>query len=239
MISKCTSLPAVTCSVSALLEVHKNHWIAVGEDFSFAYSALLASGYTLMRQSTELAEFHALLLVASSITVVVSAVTSQGHRGSCWMFSATQALVSRQVLISGGYRVELSRVARRPLARMFFMVGDGGWTEGVFVFLSTIADLAFSFYTPFECLTEGTAAMACPTERVANINGEFDWQVTRVGVRLRLCGRRLRSRSPWSGAEVDGVDFLVPALRCRAGGAMSTGTWPQGALVGMDGQTPC
>ena len=148
--------PAVTCSVSALPEVHKNiglQWERTS--VLFAYSALLPSGYTHMRQSTELAEFDALLLVASSITVVVSAVTNQGHRGSCWMFSATQALVSRQVLISGGYRVELSRVARRPLARMFCYGWDGGWTEGVFVFLSTIADLAFSFYTPFECLTEG------------------------------------------------------------------------------------
>ena len=73
--------------------------------------------------------------------------------------------------------------------------------------------------------------MACPTERVANIIGEFDWQVTRVGVRLRLCGRRLRSRSPWSGAEVDGVGFfgactLVQGWRSHVHRDMS----PEGAL---------
>ena len=40
--------------------------------------------------------------------------------------------------------------------------------------------------------------MACPTGKVANTTGE----VTRIGVRLRLCGQGLRSRSPWLGAEV-------------------------------------
>ena len=46
--------------------------------------------------------------------------------------------------------------------------------------------------------------MACPTGKVANIIGEFDWRVARVGVRLLLCGHGLRSRLSWLGAEVDG-----------------------------------
>ena len=62
--------------------------------------------------------------------------------------------------------------------------------------------------------------MACPTGMVAIIIGEFVWRVARVGVRLRLCRQRLRSRSSWLGAEVDGVDFfLCPAHSCRAVGS--------------------
>ena len=87
--------------------------------------------------------------------------------------------------------------------------GGDEWTEGDYVHLSTDAGLAVSFSIPYVlCLTEEAASMVCPAEKVANITGEFGWRVTRVGVQLRLCGQGLRSRSPWLGAEVDGVDFF-------------------------------
>ena len=86
---------------------------------------------------------------------------------------------------------------------------DGGWTEGAFVFLSTVAGLAYSFYTPYvQCLTEG------PQPR-----------------RVQLCEQGLRSCSPWFGAEVDGVGVggesggRGAANRCRAVGVMSTKAW--------------
>ena len=53
---------------------------------------------------------------------MLSAVKCQGHCGSCRAFSATQALVSQLVLTLGGFRVELSRVACRAVARSDVMV---------------------------------------------------------------------------------------------------------------------
>ena len=49
--------------------------------------------------------------------------------------------------------------------------------------------------------------MACPTGEVANIVGEFDLRIARVGVWLRFWGHGLRSLSSWLGAEVDGRFF--------------------------------
>ena len=64
---------------------------------------------------------------------------------------------------------------------------DGGWTEGAYVHLSTDADLAISFYIPCVlCLTEETASMVCPAEKVANIIGEFDCLVLRATIALSL-----------------------------------------------------
>merc|ERR1711991_157609 len=52
---------------------------------------------------------------------------------------------------------------------------DGGWTEGAYDYLTTVAGLANSFYIPYEqSLTEETATIACPTEKVANITGEYE-----------------------------------------------------------------
>ena len=75
-------------------------------------------------------------LVASvGVIVVVSAVMSQGHHGSCWTFSATQAVDSQLVLTSGGYSVVLSalQVTSCTLSTGGCCGCDGCWTEGAFV----------------------------------------------------------------------------------------------------------
>ena len=61
------------------------------------------------------------------VTVVVT-VKNQSQSDSRWTFSV-QAVVSQVVFTSGGCRVELSRVARLPLARTVIMVGKmaGMW----------------------------------------------------------------------------------------------------------------
>ena len=83
----------------------------------------------------------------------------------------------------------------------------GGWTEGVFVFLSTVVGLACSFDTPYvQCLTEGPQPWCVQRE----LDGGLRHRI------LRSCGQGLRYRSPWFGTEVDGVDFWGPAHRCRA-----------------------
>merc|ERR1712080_573397 len=52
---------------------------------------------------------------------------------------------------------------------------NGGFTEGAYDYLKTVAGLANSFYIPYEqSLTQTSATKACPTEKVAQINGQYE-----------------------------------------------------------------
>ena len=56
--------------------------------------------------------------------------------------------------------------------RVRFYGCDDGWIEEAFDHLSTDGGLAGSFYISYVlCLTEETASMVCPTEKVANFIG--------------------------------------------------------------------
>ena len=92
-------------------------------------------------------------------------------------------------------------------------VWDGGWIEGAFVHLSTVAGLASSFYTSFvQCLTEETA----PTEKVANIIGVPAGLIG--GQRALVCGH------VYVGKDCDlALRGLAPRLMELIFGALCTG----------------
>merc|ERR1719183_518010 len=52
---------------------------------------------------------------------------------------------------------------------------QGGFTEGAYEYLKTVPGLANSFYIPYEqSLTQSSATMKCPTEKVQQIKGEME-----------------------------------------------------------------
>jgi len=51
---------------------------------------------------------------------------------------------------------------------------NGGFTEGAYDYVKSVAGLANAFYIPYEqSLTESQATMKCPTAKVAQIDGEY------------------------------------------------------------------
>merc|ERR1712190_545777 len=94
-------------------------------------------------------------------------VKNQGQCGSCWAFSATEAIESQMILAHGAkYDFTLSPQQIASCAPSNGTYGcdgcNGGFTEGAYEYLKTVAGLANSFYIPYEqSLTQSSATKTC------------------------------------------------------------------------------
>ena len=113
-------------------------------------------------------------------TEAVTAIKNQGQCGSCWAFSATEAIESQMILGTGGkLAINLSpqQIAScTPSTGKYGCLGcEGGFTEGAYDYLKTVTGLANAFYIPYgQSLTESSETLACPTEKVKQIDGELE-----------------------------------------------------------------
>merc|ERR1712000_394436 len=110
-------------------------------------------------------------------TEAITPIKNQGQCGSCWAFSATEAIES-QLALEGGeeYSIELSPqqiTSCTPDSGTYGCLGcQGGFTEGAYAYVETVAGLANSFYIPYaQSLTASSTTMACPTAKVTAIDG--------------------------------------------------------------------
>jgi C1A family cysteine protease len=110
-------------------------------------------------------------------TEAITAIKNQGQCGSCWAFSATEAIESQLVLSTGRkFALELSPQQIASCAPSTGTYGcdgcNGGFTEGAYEYLKTVSGLANSFYIPYQqSLTATTDTVACMTSQVEQIDG--------------------------------------------------------------------
>merc|ERR1711948_72424 len=104
----------------------------------------------------------------------------QGQCGSCWAFSATEAIESQMILTSGAkfsFTLSPQQVAScTPGNGTYGCLGcNGGFTEGAYEYVKSAPGLANSFFIPYEqSLTETQNTKACPTAKVKAITGELE-----------------------------------------------------------------
>merc|ERR1712060_261490 len=113
-------------------------------------------------------------------TTAVTPVKNQGQCGSCWAFSATEAIESQLILKTGAkYDITLSpqQIAScTPDSGSYGCLGcNGGFTEGAYEYVKSAPGLANGFYIPYEqSLTQTENTKACPTAKVDAITGEYE-----------------------------------------------------------------
>merc|ERR1719272_2413041 len=112
-------------------------------------------------------------------TEAVTGIKNQGQCGSCWAFSATEAIESQMILGTGGkFAINLSpqQIAScAPDSGNYTCMGcNGGFTEGAYEYVKSAPGLANGFFIEYEqSLTQSQATAACPTAKVAAINGQM------------------------------------------------------------------
>lgn len=114
------------------------------------------------------------------LTEAVTPIKNQGQCGSCWPFSATEAVESQMILSAGG-KLSISLSPQQiascapPTGQYGCQGCNGGFTEGAYEYLRTAPGLANDFYIPYQqSLTQSTETMACPMEKVEQITGPLE-----------------------------------------------------------------
>lgn len=108
-------------------------------------------------------------------TDAVTSIKNQGQCGSCWAFSATEAIESQLSLTSGGkYNLELSPQQVASCTPAPAQGCNGGFTEAAYDYVKSVKGLANSFFIPYEqSLTEQGNTKACPSDKVSAIGGMY------------------------------------------------------------------
>jgi len=106
-------------------------------------------------------------------TDAVTSIKNQGQCGSCWAFSATEAIESQLALTSGAkYNLELSPQQITSCTPEPAEGCDGGFTEAAYEYVQSVTGLANSFFIPYrQSLTEQEVTLACPSSEVSAIGG--------------------------------------------------------------------
>jgi C1A family cysteine protease len=114
----------------------------------------------------------------------VTPIKNQGQCGSCWAFSATEAIESQMILGSGAkfaFTLSPQQVAScTPSTGTYGSLGcNGGFTEGAYDYVKSAPGLANGFFIPYgQSLTESVTTLSCAENstiynKVQAITGEL------------------------------------------------------------------